>query len=98
MDNWAIPLYYGFMTTKVTLDRAGRVSLPKPLRDRMRLTPGTTLELESEGEHITLRPVRPNATLRKECGIWVYQGEATDASIPEFIDETREKRSRELKG
>ena len=79
------------------MDRAGRVSLPKPLRDRMRLTPGTKLELDSQGENITLRPVRPNATLRKECGIWVYQGEATDASIPELIEEAREKRSRELK-
>jgi hypothetical protein len=64
----------------------------------MRLTPGTTLELESEGENITLRPVRPNATLRKERGVWVYQGEATDASVPELIDQIREKRSRELNG
>ena len=98
MDKWVFPLYYGIMSTKVTLDSAGRVVLPKPIRDRMRLTPGTTLELESEGERITLRPVRSKATLRKEFGIWVYQGEATDASIPELIEETREKRSKELKG
>jgi AbrB family looped-hinge helix DNA binding protein len=86
------------MNSKVTLDRAGRIVLPKPLRDRMQLTPGTALELESEGERITLRPVRPEATLRKESGIWVFQGAASDTSIPELVEAAREKRLRELKG
>ncbi len=83
------------MTTKITLDKAGRVVLPKPLRDQMQLGPGDTLQLESEGERITLRPVRPKATLKKECGIWVYQGEPADASIPDLLDRERDKRLRE---
>jgi AbrB family looped-hinge helix DNA binding protein len=86
------------MRIKITIDRAGRVVLPKPARDKMRLTPGSTLELESEGEHITLRPVRPQAALRKECGIWVFQGPSTDGSIPELLEESRENRMRESKG
>jgi len=86
------------MTTKITLDKAGRVVLPKPLRDQMQLGPGDTLHLEAEGERITLRPVRPKATLKKECGIWVYQGEATATSIPEMLDLEHEKRSREFRG
>lgn len=80
------------MTANLTLDKAGRLVLPKPLRDRMQLVPGTVLQLESEGESITLRPVRPKATLAKEHGIWVYQGEASDASIPELIESVRAKR------
>jgi AbrB family looped-hinge helix DNA binding protein len=83
---------------KITLDRAGRVVLPKPVRDKMRLTPGSTLELQSEGEHITLRPVRPQAALRKEFGIWVFQGLSTDGSIPDLLEESRENRMRELQG
>jgi AbrB family looped-hinge helix DNA binding protein len=86
------------MTTKVTLDKAGRVVLPKPLRDQMQLAAGDTLQLESEGESITLRPVRPKATLKKECGIWVYQGDSTDTSIPDLLDHEREKRLRESRG
>ena len=82
------------MTTKLTLDKAGPVVLPKPLRDQMQLSPGDTLHLESEGECITLRPVRPKPTLRKECGIWVYQGESLDASIPDLLDREREGRLR----
>ena len=85
------------MNSKVMLDRAGRIVLPKRLRDRLRLTPGTALELESEGERITLRPVRPEATLRKESGVWVFQGQASAASIPELVEAAREKRLRELK-
>ena len=70
--------------------------LPKALRDRMRLEPGDNLLVESEGERITLRPVRQQSTLKKEQGIWVYQGEPADESIPDLIDREREKRIREL--
>ena len=84
------------MTPNVTLDKAGRLVLPKPLRDKLRLAPGTVLQLESEGESITLRPVRPKATFTKELGIWVYQGGPNDDSIPDLIDQVREQRLREF--
>lgn len=84
------------MTTKLTLDKAGRVVLPKPLRDRLQLAPGDALHLESEGERITLRPVRQNVMLKKELGVWVYQGVSTDASITHLIDRERENRHRSV--
>ena len=89
------------MTSKLTLDKAGRLVLPKPLRDQMQLGPGTVLEMEAEGEQIILRPIRPKATLVKEMGIWVYQGDSSQAglsdfSIVDFIDSEREKRLREF--
>ena len=80
------------MHTKVTLDSAGRVLIPKTLRRQLRLGPGDALELQSEGEEITLRIVRPKALLKKERGVWVYQGEITDASIPDVVDRQREQR------
>ncbi len=84
------------MATKLTLDKAGRVVLPKPLRDRLRLAPGDTLHLETEGERITLRPVRQNVMLKKELGVWVYQGESTDTSITDLLDRERENRNHEV--
>jgi AbrB family looped-hinge helix DNA binding protein len=84
------------VTTKITIDKAGRVVLPKPLRDRLQLAPGDALHLESEGERITLRPVRQNVVLKKELGVWVYQGESTDASIVDLIDRARENRRRSV--
>lgn len=86
------------MTAKVTLDRAGRVVFPKPLREELRLSAGDTLHLESEGGRITLLPARTKPALRKEHGVWVYPGEAGGASIPEVIGRQREKRLRELMG
>jgi AbrB family looped-hinge helix DNA binding protein len=84
------------MATKLTLDKAGRVVLPKPLRDRLQLAPGDTLQLEAEGQNITLRPVRKNVMLKKELGVWVYQGEPTDDSIPDLIERDRENRNRSV--
>jgi AbrB family looped-hinge helix DNA binding protein len=83
------------MTAKLTLDKAGRVVLPKPLRDQMQLGPGDTLQLERDGERIILRPVRPKAALKKEFGIWVYQGDLADTSISDLIELERDKRSRD---
>ena len=86
------------MTRKLTLDQAGRVLIPKPLRKELHLGPGDTLQLESEGELITLRPMRAKALLKKERGVWVYQGEPTGASVTDTIDGEREKRLRDLLG
>jgi AbrB family looped-hinge helix DNA binding protein len=62
------------MTTTVTLDKAGRVVIPKPVRDQMHLDAGDELELSFEGESMTLRPVRVPTRLRKKHGIWVFGG------------------------
>jgi hypothetical protein len=34
--------------------------------------------------------------LKKEYGVWVYQGEPSDESISDLIERDREKRAREL--
>jgi len=84
------------MTTKLTLDKAGRVVLPKPLRDELELAAGDVLDLESRGEQITLRPVRGSAPLRKERGIWVYRTGQTlpAATTDRTLREIREQRDR----
>ena len=86
------------MTSKLTLDKAGRVMIPKPLRQELHLGPGDTLGLESKGEQIILRPLRLKALLKKEKGVWVYQGGPTETSVTALIDREREKRLRELMG
>jgi AbrB family looped-hinge helix DNA binding protein len=85
-----------WMATKISVDKAGRVVLPKSLREKMRVEAGDDLLIEAEGDRITLRPIRREALLKKELGIWVYQGEPSDTSTPDLIDAEREKRIREL--
>jgi len=70
---WAEPLYIGNMNSKVTLDRAGRVVLPKTLRDQMHLSPGDTLDITVKGDEMTLRPRRGATPLQKERGVWVFR-------------------------
>jgi AbrB family looped-hinge helix DNA binding protein len=84
------------MKAKLTLDQAGRLMIPKALRQELHLGPSDVLELESEGDQITLRPLRPEVPLKKEHGVWVFQGEPANISIPDLIDQQREKRLREL--
>jgi AbrB family looped-hinge helix DNA binding protein len=85
-----------FMATRISIDKAGRVVLPKALREQMHVDAGDDLLVEAEGDRITLRPIRQEALLKKELGVWVYQGEASSRSIPELIEAEREKRVREF--
>jgi AbrB family looped-hinge helix DNA binding protein len=86
------------MTTTLTLDKAGRVVLPKPVRDEMQLRPGDALELENSEDRIVLRPRRGNKGLHREQGIWVFSSgtdmpisaETTDGILQEI------RREREL--
>jgi AbrB family looped-hinge helix DNA binding protein len=79
---------------QTTLDKLGRIVLPKPLRDALQLEAGDKLEIEKAGEDITLRPVRSQAHLRKKNGVWVYgTGERLSASLVEkTIEQLREER------
>jgi AbrB family looped-hinge helix DNA binding protein len=86
-----------FMNARLTIDSAGRVVLPKPLRDELDLAPGDSLELESAGEKITLRPVRASAPLTKEKGVWVFRtGQPLGAAVTDSVlRELREDRDRQ---
>jgi AbrB family looped-hinge helix DNA binding protein len=82
------------MLAKLTLGKAGRIVLPKPMRDELRLEPGDALELESSGEEITLRPSRGQAQLRKKKGVWVYSAAEplTTAAVEKTLRHVREER------
>jgi AbrB family looped-hinge helix DNA binding protein len=60
------------MNNRLVIDKAGRIVIPKPLREELHLEPGDSLEMESTGEQITLRPVRGTGPLTKEHGVWVF--------------------------
>ena len=88
------------MSTTVTLDQGGRVVIPKTVRDELRLAPGDTLALESDGERVLLRPVRSASPLRKEQGIWVFRsGRKLPAAETDLaLESLREERDRANRG
>jgi AbrB family looped-hinge helix DNA binding protein len=94
IDSWVHPQYYAIMRVRLTIDKAGRIVIPKPLREELHLEPGDDLELESAGEEITLRPVRGTGPLTQEHGVWVFRtGQAMAASTTdEMLRQIREDR------
>ena len=83
------------MTLKI--DRAGRIVLPKPVRDRLRLTPGSDLTLEENPDGIVLRPVRRRASLVEDGGLLVHRGEASgNLDWSRLVDDLRDERLRDV--
>jgi AbrB family looped-hinge helix DNA binding protein len=88
------------VTAKLTIDKMGRVVLPKPVREKLRLSPGDELELECLDDRITLRPLRGNAPLKKKRGVWVFHcGEPLSAlTVQETIERVRSERDEQNLG
>ncbi|MGI8991103.1 MAG: AbrB/MazE/SpoVT family DNA-binding domain-containing protein [Bryobacteraceae bacterium] len=82
------------MTTQLVIDKAGRIVIPKPLREKLHFEPGDSLEMECVGDQIILRPVRGTGPLIKEQGVWVFHaGESLPASATdEILHRIREER------
>lgn len=88
------------MNTTLTLDKAGRIILPKPVRDELQLSPGDSLEVESSEDLIVLRPARGRGQMKKESGVWVFDsGEPlSEETIRKTTRKIRDQRSRKALG
>ena len=84
------------MQVSLTIDETGRVALPQALREEMHLKPGDTLELDTAGEAITLRPVRGTAEIIYKSGIPVIHtgNSLTTDDVNGLIQQVREERDR----
>lgn len=82
------------MNIRLSIDKAGRVVIPKPMREALHLGAGDTVEMESSGEQITLRPLRGSGPLTKDHGVWVFHaGQPMAASLTdEMLQQIREDR------
>jgi AbrB family looped-hinge helix DNA binding protein len=70
------------MVTTLKIGHAGRIVLPKPVRDELRLSPGDVLEMECSEGRVILRPVRGRKRIYKEQGVWVMNsGEPLDLDV-----------------
>ncbi len=87
------------MARQVTIDKAGRIVVPKPVREELGLTPGDVLEIDVEGPTLKLRPLRASSPLHKEYGIWVYRTDPAPAIDAEAVlASMRDERSRDVLG
>ena len=81
-------------TMKTTIDKAGRLVIPRPLRDRIGLAGGGEVELELDGAAIRIEPVGGSG-LREDGGLLVIPASGTPltaAAVRELIDADRHGR------
>ena len=88
------------MKSKLTVDRAGRVVLPKALRDELQISPGDSLDFTVRGDEVTMRPARSASALQKEQGIWVFRlgSPLTETETQETLESIRAQRQRRILG
>ena len=82
---------------KITIDRAGRIVVPKNLRERFNLVAGSELEIEASGECLQLRKVGVAPALVRKKGILVHHGgDCVSLDVTAFIRAERDSRSRRM--
>jgi AbrB family looped-hinge helix DNA binding protein len=88
------------MNATLTVDKAGRIVLPKPVRDELQLGAGDSLELEVSEDQIVLRPVRGTVGLRKKQGVWVMDIDEplSAATVERTMRDIRRERERSWLG
>lgn len=78
---------------KTTIDAAGRVVVPKALRDRLALVPGSEIELEAVADGVFLRPAATGPALVLEGGVLIHRGSGGAAvDVVEFVRQQRAAR------
>lgn len=79
------------------IDKAGRIILPKPVRDRLGLKPGAELEMEETQGGVLLKPREQTPALAKKDGFLVYTGELPSGfDLRRAMDDEREERIRKV--
>jgi AbrB family looped-hinge helix DNA binding protein len=88
-------LLNGMKTETIQIDKAGRVVLPKPLRDQFNLMPGDRLRLSVEGNGIRLEPAEPGGELIRKGSVLVFRGgfsePITTAKVNEVLKQESER-------
>ena len=77
----------------VTIDRLGRIVVPKKVRDRLHLVAGTALELDVVSDGIRIRPVHQEPSLLRKKGVLVHHGaETVHLDMADFVNRDRANR------
>lgn len=76
---------------KISMDSAGRILVPKPLRDALGLSAGSTVDISRYGAGLQLVPTGRTARLVIEDGVLVASGETAvdDDDVFGLIDAGR---------
>ncbi len=84
----------------IPIDKAGRVVLPKSIRDRMGIRSGMEFEVEETDDSILLKPVQKEVRIIDKDGWLVVQSHTalSEDSIIKTIEKVRNERSKHIAG
>jgi AbrB family looped-hinge helix DNA binding protein len=88
-------------TISVQIDKAGRLVVPRKLREAIGISEKSQLEMEQEGNTLILREKTSGVRAAKEKGIWVFDsggGVITTEMVNQVIDQGRRERLRTILG
>jgi len=80
---------------ETTLDRFGRIIIPKNVREDMGLEAGAVLQIEKQGEKIVLQPVQGEPQVVEKKGILVFTGRAV-GDVGSAVQEHRRSRLKKI--
>jgi AbrB family looped-hinge helix DNA binding protein len=88
------------MNTIVEIDKAGRIVIPKKMRDALQLKQGSRLRIENTGDRLLLEEDFPEPHLEMRDGLLVMVGgpPISEEDANRMIDEQRERRMRYVAG
>jgi len=84
----------------VSIDKSGRIIVPKPIRDRLGLRPESKLDLVENEDGFQLIPVdNPARLARRPNGRLVFTGAAPPGvDWDHLVDDMRQERMRKIEG
>lgn len=79
----------------ITIDRAGRIVVPKALRERFGLYPGTELDIEAADDGLHLRARNSGPAFIEKDGVLVHHAAdpAIEIDVADFINRERQGRA-----
>ncbi len=81
---------------ETTLDKFGRIVIPKEIRDDFNLKPGSQIRIEEHEQTIILKPVAGEPNLRWKDGVLVFSGTPME-DLDKALEKHRSDRLKDLR-
>ena len=94
LDEMPQEMVFGVLNgMKLKIDKAGRIVVPKPLRERLGFQPDTLLTAVEQPDGVLIQRVAEKPSMALIDGLWVHQGSAEPtANWARVVENVRDER------